>query len=92
MLKIYFVQYEWEKENEDLPPLHENRDNILVLYNTKYNDGGRYICKIFAEDGSMTQNYVDLVIKREYRRRRQNPNHRNNHHRRRSQTNKHKHN
>jgi hypothetical protein len=66
------IRYEWEKEFEELPPLAENRDNVLVLYNTRDGDGGRYICKIYAEDGSVTQNYVDLVIKREYRRRRQN--------------------
>jgi hypothetical protein len=70
MLYINFSQFEWEREYERLPPLAENRDNILILYNTRYEDGGRYICKTYAEDGSMTQNFVDLVIKREYRRRR----------------------
>jgi hypothetical protein len=72
-----------------LPPLAENRDNVLVLYNTRYEDGGRYICKIYAEDGSTSQNYVDLVIKREYRRRRQ-FNNRNYSHRRRSRLSNHK--
>jgi len=66
-------QYEWDREDESLPPLAENRDNILVLYNTRFEDGGRYICRSYAEDGTATQNYVDLIIKREYRRRRQNP-------------------
>lgn len=68
-------QYEWEKEDSELPPLAENRENILILYNTRFADGGRYICKIQTDDGRVTQNYVDLVIKREYRRRRA---HRNN--------------
>lgn len=63
-------QYEWEKEDSQLPPLAENRDNVLVLYNTRLEDGGRYVCKIYTEDGRVTQNYVDLVINREYRRRR----------------------
>ncbi|KAL7036766.1 hypothetical protein ACKWTF_008935 [Chironomus riparius] len=58
-----YIRYEWEKEDADLPPLAENRDNILILYNTRYDDGGRYICKIYTEDGRVTQNYVDLVIK-----------------------------
>ncbi|XP_070509903.1 basement membrane-specific heparan sulfate proteoglycan core protein isoform X20 [Chironomus tepperi] len=57
------IRYEWEKEDAELPPLAENRDNILILYNTRYDDGGRYICKIYTEDGRVTQNYVDLVIK-----------------------------
>jgi hypothetical protein len=43
----------------------------LVIYNVRYEDGGRYICKSFLEDGRVTQNHVDLIIKREYRRRRQ---------------------
>lgn len=42
-----------------------------MLYNTRFEDGGRYTCKTFMEDGRVIQNYVDLVIKRKYRRRRQ---------------------
>lgn len=54
-----------------MPPLSENSDNVLILHNTRSDDAGRYICNSYAEDDTLTQNYVDLVIKREYRRKRQ---------------------
>lgn len=66
------MQYEWEREGSGLPPLADVRDNELLLRSTRYNDSGRYICRSFASDGTESQNYVDLVIKREYRRRRAN--------------------
>lgn len=68
-------QFEWEREYEKLPPLADIRDNVLVLYNVRADDGGRYICKSYMEDGRVTQNFVDLIIKREYRRRRQSNKH-----------------
>lgn len=70
--KLFLPQFEWEREYDSLPPLAEVREQTLILYNTRFEDKGRYICKSFLEDGRTTQNYVDLVIKREYRRRRQN--------------------
>jgi hypothetical protein len=47
-------QFEWKRKLEQLPPLAENRDNILVLYNVRIEDRGRYICKSFLEDGRVT--------------------------------------
>lgn len=75
LFKLYvdfYFQYEWEREYENLPPLADIRDNTLILHNTRFEDKGRYICKTTSDDGRTTTNYVDLVIKREYRRRRQN--------------------
>ena len=44
--------------------------NSLVLQQTRMDDSGRYICKIEYEDGTNSENYMDLVVKREYRKRR----------------------
>lgn len=81
-------QYEWERDGKDLPPLAEVEDNHLVLLHTRSDDSGRYICRSFAEDGTESQNYVDLVIKSEYRRRRQSYKNRRNNRRRRGNTRK----
>lgn len=70
-LDLFLKQYEWEREDGIMPPLSENSDNTLILHNTRSDDAGRYICNSYAEDDTLTQNYVDLVIKREYRRKRQ---------------------
>lgn len=48
----------------------QQNDNSLVLQHARQDDSGRYICNVNYRDGTSTENYVDLVVKREYRKRR----------------------
>lgn len=73
-LSVSLLQYDWEREDDVLPPLAMNNGNTLILHNVRHDDGGRYICHVQLEDGSSTTNNVDLVVKRKYRRRRYNRN------------------
>lgn len=61
---------EWERESEQLPPIVDDQGSSLVIYNTRQSDSGRYICRVHFIDGTSTENYVDVIIKSEYRRRR----------------------
>jgi hypothetical protein len=48
----------------------DDQGDTLVLYHTKQEDSGRYVCRVYFIDGTSTENYVDLAINREYRRKR----------------------
>lgn len=40
------------------------------MYNIQESDTGRYICQMTTADNIVTQNYVDVRLRREYRKRR----------------------
>lgn len=47
-----------------------DRNNRLILHRIRSEDTGRYICQKTEPNGRVSQNYLDVVLKREYRRRR----------------------
>lgn len=64
-------QYHWRRENGEIPPTAEyDRDNRLILHGIRNNDAGRYICDKIEPNGQVSQDYRDIVVKREYRQRR----------------------
>lgn len=48
-----------------------DRQNHLILNQIRKEDIGRYICQMTTEDQRVSQNYVDVKLKREYRTSRQ---------------------
>ncbi|XP_025082607.1 basement membrane-specific heparan sulfate proteoglycan core protein-like isoform X8 [Pomacea canaliculata] len=50
----------WEKEGGLLPPQHQIRNGLLILYNLVAEDAGRYICTATSESGTVR----DFVVLR----------------------------
>lgn len=61
-------QFDWRREGGNLPQTSQLDRNRLILYRIRSEDVGRYICVKTEPNGQMTQNYLDVVLKREYRR------------------------
>jgi hypothetical protein len=66
------MQFEWHREDADIPRNAEFDNNHLILNHVREEDTGRYVCHMTGIDGFVTKNYVELRIKREYRKRRRN--------------------
>lgn len=65
-------QFNWHRENGEIPRTATyDRNNRLILNQIRPEDTGRYVCEMTSRDHTRTQNYVDVELKREYRRRRQ---------------------
>lgn len=78
MYLIEFIppQFDWRREGGQLPPTAQfGRNNRLILTSIRSEDTGRYICVKTEPNGQVTQNYMDVVLKREYRPRRRHQRH-----------------
>lgn len=60
-------QFNWRRENGEIPRTalidHNNR---LILFRLRKEDVGRYVCTRSEPNGDVSQNYLDVVLKREY--------------------------
>lgn len=66
------MQFNWRREYGELPSTSMfDRQSRLILHQIRKEDTGRYICQMTTEDQVVSQNYVDVKLKREYRTRRQ---------------------
>lgn len=71
--RIFFsmgIQLNWRREYGEIPSTARFDRNRLILLSIRAEDTGRYICQKIEPNGQVTQNYRDVVLKREYRRRR----------------------
>ncbi|XP_059622285.1 basement membrane-specific heparan sulfate proteoglycan core protein isoform X2 [Phlebotomus argentipes] len=67
------VQFHWRRENGQITSNAQFHDGRLTLTDIHPSDAGRYICEMLLPNGSITQSFVDVRIKSEYRRRRHRP-------------------
>ncbi|KAK7494115.1 hypothetical protein BaRGS_00014588, partial [Batillaria attramentaria] len=51
----------WDKEGGELPPQHQIRNGVLVLYNIQAEDEGRYICTATSDIGT-NRDYAYLRV------------------------------
>ena len=56
--------------NNEIPRNAQLDGKHLTLNNVKFEDAGRYVCNMRYPNGSAAEDYVDVIIKREYRSRR----------------------
>lgn len=67
-MTVFFSQFNWRREFGQIPSNAQYDGNRLILYRIRSTDTGRYICQKTEPSGQVTQNYKDLVLKREYQR------------------------
>lgn len=68
---FWWSQFNWRRDGGDLPQTAQlDRNNRLILQRIRSEDIGRYICQKTEPNGQVSENYLDVVLKREYRRRR----------------------
>lgn len=71
---IPIKQLHWRREYGEIPNTATyDRSNRLILHRINNDDTGRYICQKTSPDGTVTQDYLDVILKREYRRSRPQP-------------------
>lgn len=64
------TQLNWRREYGEIPQSATfDRHSRLILHHIREEDSGRYICQKTLPDGTVTQDYVDVIFKRKYRRR-----------------------
>ncbi|GAB0098092.1 basement membrane-specific heparan sulfate proteoglycan core protein [Sergentomyia squamirostris] len=71
--RVSDIQFMWRREHGQISPNAHYHDGRLTLRDIHTGDAGRYICEMLLADGSIVQNFVDVRIKSEYRRRRHRP-------------------
>lgn len=62
------MQFNWRREFGQIPSNAQYDGNRLILHRIRSEDTGRYICQKVEPSGQVTHNYLDVVLKREYRR------------------------
>ncbi|XP_055694217.1 basement membrane-specific heparan sulfate proteoglycan core protein isoform X2 [Lutzomyia longipalpis] len=72
-MRMQGIQFMWRRENGQISPNAHYHDGRLTLRDIHTSDAGRYICEMLLPNQSITQSYVDVRIKSEYRRRRHRP-------------------
>lgn len=65
-------QVEWERSDSPIPANSYYDGTRLVLSQIRRVDQGRYVCRARYPNGVTSQNYVDVKVHSEYRRKRHN--------------------
>ncbi|KAG5680501.1 hypothetical protein PVAND_010008 [Polypedilum vanderplanki] len=55
-------QYQWIKQNGQLPQYANQRLGVLTIFNVQSRDGGRYVCRVHTHDGGMHESFTDLHV------------------------------